>query len=167
MNKPEIAGVLKEIGFFMRFNGGDPSTAKTYQKAGEALLLWSEELTVAVQSGELTRVPHIGPTMAQVIIELVLTGTSTLHQQMCHEYPSSLAQLGDIPGLTDKQIYLLHRYTGVRSLADLRIAVRNTSQVLSIPGFGPRSLANLRKTLNEYQPDMRPDHLPYKRMDKR
>jgi DNA polymerase/3'-5' exonuclease PolX len=46
--------------------------------------------------------------MALVIAELVLTGVSAFHQQMRDEYPSSLAELGDIPGLTSKHIYLFY-----------------------------------------------------------
>ena len=153
MNKQESARILKEIAFFMRFNGGSPSLAKQYHKASQALLSWPGELTVPVQTDELARVPHIGHTMALVIAELVLTGVSAFHQQMRDEYPSSLAELGDIPGLTPKHIYLLYHRAGVRSLADLRLAIHHTKQILSIPGFGPSVLARLCQAFNECLPE--------------
>ena len=85
--------------------------------------------------------------MAHVIAELVITGVSAFHQQVRDDYPSSLAELGDIPGLTSTHIYLPYYRAG-----DLRLAVHNSKQILSIPGFGPIVLARLYKTLNECQP---------------
>lgn len=149
VNKLDVALMLKEIAFFMRLNGGYPAKAKQYQKTGEALLLWSEELTVPVQIGVLARLPHIGPAMAQLITEIVITGASALHRQLRGDYPSSLAELGDIPELTPKQIYLLYRHAGIRSLADLRLAVRTPTQLLGIPTFGPCVFARLCKTLSD------------------
>ena len=81
-----------------------------------------------------------------------LSSDDLLHQQVRDDYPSSLAKLGDIPGLTSTHIYLLYHRAGVRSLADLRLVVHNSKQILSIPGFGPIVLARLCKTLNECQP---------------
>jgi len=157
----DVAAILKEIAFFMRLNGGSPSIAKRYHKAGEALLLWSEELPVSIDA--LAQIPNIRLSMAKEIMQIALTGGSALHQEMRNDYPSSLAELGELPGLTLKQIYLLYHRAGVCSLADLRLAVQKPKQILSIPGFGPGVLAGLRKTLYEYQPVPDGHGLPHSR----
>lgn len=108
------------------------------------------EASDLVQTGTLTDVTGIGPATASVITELVTTGTSAFHQEVQGAYPSSLTELGDVPGLSMKQIQRLYERAGIRSVADLHEAcVEN--QLRDIKGFGPKVHAKLLAALGEYQ----------------
>ena len=104
MNKREIRKVLEDIAFFLLLKGENPYKAQAYRKAGLALLTCPEDALSLVQSGTLTGVAGIGPATASVITELFTTGTSSLQNEVQGAYPSSLVELGDVPGcLADRQ----------------------------------------------------------------
>jgi DNA polymerase (family X) len=150
MTKPAIAHILKEIGFFLRLKGENPYKARAYERAGESLLMCDEPLHSLVQKEMLTRVTGIGAVTAAVITELWQTGVSTLHQSAKGAYPSSLVELGEVPGLTTKQIRRLYDRAGIRSVSDLHDACR-TNRLLTVKGFGPRIQTKLLTSLEEFQ----------------
>jgi DNA polymerase (family 10) len=150
MTKRDIGKVLKEIGFFLRLNGDNPYKARAYEQAGMALLASPFEAQELVESNRLTKIQGIGPATASVISELLTTGTSTVHEKLRGRFPSSLVELGDVPGLTMQQILQLYEHGGVASVVDLQAACR-TGALLSIPGIGPKIQAKLVSSLGEYQ----------------
>ena len=150
MTKRDIAKVLNEIAFFIRLNGDNPYKAQAYEQAGKALLASPFEARELLQSNQLTQIEGIGPATASVISELITTGMSTVHEKMRGRFPSSLVELGDVPGLTMKQILQLYTHGGVTSVVDLQAACR-TGALLSIPGIGPKVQAKLISSLGEYQ----------------
>ena len=85
----------------------------------------------------MTEVSGIGPATARAITELVTTGQSSLLDEARGSYPSSLATLGEVPGLSRKQILNLHEQAHITSLADLKAACRD-GRLLNVPGIGPK-----------------------------
>lgn len=150
MNKRDIARVLEDIAFFLLLKGENPYKAKAYRKAGMALLTTPHEASELVTGGRLTDVAGIGPATASVITELVTTGTSAFHQDVQGAYPSSLTDLGDVPGLSMKQIRRLYERADIRSIADLHKACME-DRLRDVKGFGQKGQAKLLAALGEYQ----------------
>ena len=150
LNKRDIARRLKEIGFFLRLKGDNPYRAQAYERAGDALLRCADDVAALVASGSLTTVPDIGPATAAIITELFSTGSSSLLQDVQGTYPSSLTELGDVPGLSMKQIRRLYDEAGISSVAALHIACRD-NRLLAIKGIGPKVQARLQTALGEYR----------------
>jgi DNA polymerase (family 10) len=150
MTKRHIAKVLKEIGFFVRLSGDNPYKARAYEQAGMALLASPEEPLELLQANRLTQIEGIGPATASVIHELVTSGTSTVHQKVRGDLPSSLAELGDVPGLSMKQILQLYKHGGIASVVDLQAACRSGA-LQGIPGIGRKMQDKLVGLLGEYQ----------------
>ena len=150
MTKHEIAQALKEIAFFLSLKGDNPYKAQAYERAGAALLTSPLGLHELLATGSLTEVTGIGPATARAITELVTTGQSSLLDEARGSYPSSLATLGDVPGLSRKQIVKLHEQAHITSLAELKAACRD-GRLLKIPGIGPKVQAKLQDALGEYE----------------
>jgi DNA polymerase (family X) len=150
MTKRDIARTLKEIAFFLRLQGDNPYRAQAYERAGAALLVGSHDLAGLIAGGSLTDISGIGPGTASVIKELFSTGSSSLLQELQGAYPSSLVELGEVPGLSMKQIRRLHDEAGIRSVADLHKACRE-NRLLSIRGVGPKVQARVLAALGEYR----------------
>jgi DNA polymerase (family 10) len=150
MNKRDIAGILDEIAFFLLLNGENPYKARAYRKAAMALLTAPQEASVLVKTGTLADVPGIGPATASAITELATTGASELHREVQGGYPSSLTELGDVPGLSMKRIKQLYERAGVASLSDLQQACL-ANRLLDVPGFGAKAQERLLAALGEYQ----------------
>jgi DNA polymerase (family X) len=150
MTKRDIARVLKEIAFFLRFNGENPYRAQAYEGAASALLRCPEELSQLLASGSLTDVSGIGPATASVITELFTSGSSALLQKLHRSYPSTLVELGEVPGLSMKQIHRLYVEAGIGSVAELQDACRE-NRLLAIKGIGPKVQARILSALGEYR----------------
>src|SRR5689334_9921723 len=150
MNKRDIASILDEIAFFLLLKGENPYKARAYRKAAMALLTAPQDTTILVETGTLADVPGIGPATASVITELVTTGASGLHRDVQGGYPSSLTELGEVPGLRMKRIKQLYERAGVASLSDLQQACLG-NRLLDVPGFGAKAQDRLLAALGEYQ----------------
>jgi DNA polymerase (family 10) len=125
MTKHEIAQALKEIAFFLSLKGDNPYKSQAYERAGDALLTSPLSLQELLTTGSLTEVIGIGPATARAITELATKGQSPLLDQARGSCPSSLASLGDIPGLSRKQIVKLYEQAHITSVADLKAACRD------------------------------------------
>lgn len=147
--KRDVARALKEIAFFLRLKGENPYRARAYERAGRALLACPTDLGALVSTNRLAQVDGIGPATAAAIAELFHTGSSTLLQTLRGSYPSSLVELGDVPGLRMKQIMKLYDEAGIRSVAELQEACRE-SELLSIRGIGEKVQARILAALGEY-----------------
>ncbi|BCA56054.1 DNA polymerase/3'-5' exonuclease PolX [Nitrospira sp. KM1] len=150
MTKQDIARVLREIAFFLRFNGDNPFKARAYERAASSLLLSTEELSCLVKGEGLMRLVDVGPGTASVIRDLATTGWSQLHRTVQGAYPSSLAELGEVPGLRFKQIRKLYERAGISTLAGLQEACR-ANRLLSVKGIGPKIQQRMMSALGEYQ----------------
>jgi DNA polymerase (family X) len=150
MTKHDIARVLNEIAFFLFLKGENPFKAQAYGRAATAVLTSSSDLHALIADNSLTDLSGIGPATARVITELVTTGHSTVYEQTRGDYPSSLVTLGDIPGLSRKQILKLYEQAGIISVADLKAACRN-GRLLAVPGIGSKLQVKLLDALGEYE----------------
>ena len=150
MTKREIAHILSEIAFYLRLKQDNPYKSLAYERAARALLTALHEPHQLLTGDTLTDIPGIGRGTAAVIRELLVTGASKLHQTIKGSYPSSLVELGDVPGLRPKQIRRLFEEAGIRSLADLKAACRK-NQLLDLKGIGPKVQAKILAALGEFQ----------------
>jgi DNA polymerase (family X) len=150
MTKRQIARILSEIAFYLRLKGDNPYKSIAYERAARALLLSPHEPRHLLEGGILTDIPGIGSGTAAVIRELLLTGNSSLYQRVKGSYPSSLTELGYVPGLRPKQIRRLYEESGIRSVADLQVACRN-NQLQSLKGIGPKIQSKIQAALGEFR----------------
>ena len=150
MTKREIARHLSEIAFYLRLKDDNSYKSSAYERAGRALLLSPYEPHQLLESDILTDIPGIGPGTAAVIGELLRTGHSNLYQRVKGSYPSSLVEVGHVPGLRTKQIRRLYEDAGIRSVADLQVACRN-NQLQTVKGIGPKIQAKIQAALGEFR----------------
>jgi DNA polymerase (family 10) len=150
MTKHEVARALHEIAFFLSLKGDNPYKAQAYEGAGAALLTSPLGLRELLATGSLTQVHGIGPATARAITEFVTTGRSLVLEEARGSYPSSLATLGEVPGLSRKQIVKFYEQAHITSLADLKAACRD-GRLLKVPGMGPKVQAKLQDALGEYE----------------
>ena len=150
MTKRQIARILFEIAFFLRLKDGNPYKSRAYEGAARALLLSPYEPHQLLDTNTLTAIPGIGPATAAVIRELLLSGTSSLHQRAKDSYPASLVELGGVPGLRPKQIRRLYEEAGIRSVSELQAACRN-NQLQALKGIGPKIQAKIQTALGEFR----------------
>ena len=134
----DVARVLAEIATLMELNGRDPFRTKAFASAARALEGSDADLHALASEDRLTTLRGIGPAIAAIVAEIVLTGRSTIRDELEAATPIGLFDLLQIPGLGPKRIRALHAELGVDSLDALDQAARG-GQLAAVPGFGAKT----------------------------
>lgn len=137
-----IAAQLKEIHDLLVIGGYDPSHAARYPKLGYTISRHPESVVALHQEGRLQEVPGVGGTVAQILVELLETGTSqkTNAPNQENSYsppPRSVLELTALPGLGALTARRLYAEYGIQSVAALAAALEG-GELDGFKGLGPR-----------------------------
>jgi DNA polymerase (family X) len=134
----DVARVLADIATLMELNGRDPFRTKAFASAARALEGSDADLHALALADRLTTLRGIGPAIASVVSEIVLTGRSTIREELDAATPLGLFDLLQIPGLGPKRIRALHAELGVDSLDSLERVARE-GRLAKVAGFGAKT----------------------------
>jgi DNA polymerase (family 10) len=151
MDSRTAAHVLSRIAALLELSGANTFKARAYDGAARALrTIDTDDLAPLLESGELARLPGVGPATLGVVRELVETGESAYLERLRGSIPEGLLELLRLPRLGGAKIHLLHDTLGITSLDDLEREARNGG-LAKVKGFGPKTveavlkgIANLR-----------------------
>ena len=126
MDPRTAAHVLTQIAAHLELHGESTFKVRAYEQAATALLaLDTDDLTPMVRSGELAKLPGIGPATLNVVRDLTETGESRYLEQLRATTPSGLLDLLRVPGLGTAKIQKLHEALGIDSIESLEDAARD------------------------------------------
>ena len=103
---------------------------------------------------DLSELPGIGKDLAGKIADIVKTGHFGLLDTLKRKLPGELGDMAALPGLGPKRIKLLYDKLKVRTLNDLRKAIK-TGRLRELRGFGPVIEKKLLGALEKPQPAKR------------
>jgi len=93
MDKFTIARALDEISRYIELTDPQPFRARAFEKAARAVENIDQDLDDLVASGALTSVSGIGKATAQVIEELVRTGSAQYLDELRGQFPPGIFEL--------------------------------------------------------------------------
>src|SRR5687768_2148998 len=99
MDKFNIARTLDEISRYIELSDPQPFRARAFEKAARAVENLDEDIDALVKAGALTSVSGIGKATAQVIEEIVRTGSSPYLEELRAQYPPGIFELLRVPKL--------------------------------------------------------------------
>ena len=151
MDSRTAAHVLSRIAALLELSGANTFKARAYDGAARALrTIDTDDLAPLLASGELAKLPGVGPATLGVVRELVETGESAYLERLRASIPEGLLELLRLPRLGGAKIHALHEALGITSLDDLEREARNGG-LATVKGFGPKTveavlkgIANLR-----------------------
>ena len=150
MKNREIAGLFHATADILEILDANRFRINAYRRAARVI----EDLTVDVAelaaSGELTELPGIGQGTADAIVDYLETGKMSGYESVREEIPPKLAELLEIPGLGPKTIGMLWRELNVRTLRQLRRALRS-KKILELPGMGPKKVLKIQGGVRAYE----------------
>ena len=142
-----IARVLAEIGDLLEIKGENPFRTRAYRTAAETIT--HEPSPVAGMTESQRRaLPGIGKDLAAKIGELVETGRIGYHQDLLQEFPPTVLDMLNLPGVGPKTVALLFRELAVRTLDDLQAAARE-GRLRGVKGIGAKKEAQILRTLDD------------------
>ena len=151
----EIAAMFDQAAELLEIGGENQFRVRAYRRAAREI----EGLPKAVASllksgGDLSELPGIGKDLAGKIADIVKTGHFGLLDTLKKKLPGELGEMAALPGLGPKRIKLLYDKLKVRTLNDLRQAIK-TGRLREISGFGPAIEKKLLGALEKPQPAKR------------
>lgn len=144
MDKASIAEILEKIARLLELRGENPFKIRAYINAAHVLEMAPLSPDDLRNIEKLEQIQGIGQAIAQKIAQLATTGSLPLLTELQSQFPESLIQLFEVPGLGAKKIKVLFEQLRIADLAALEAACKD-GRVAALPGFGEKTAQNLLK----------------------
>ena len=133
----EIAGMFDQAAELLEIKGENQFRVRAYRRAARVIETLPQSVTAMLSAGsDLSELPGIGKDLAGKIASIVHTGHFELLDSLKKKLPGQLGEMAAIPGLGPKRVKTIYQKLKVRTLNDLRRAVR-AGRLSKLRGFGP------------------------------
>ncbi|QWG22302.1 DNA polymerase/3'-5' exonuclease PolX [Bradyrhizobium sediminis] len=151
----EIAAMFDQAAELLEIGGENQFRVRAYRRAARVIEGLPKAAGSLLKSGrDLSELPGIGKDLAGKIADIVKTGHFGLLDTLKRKLPGELGEMAALPGLGPKRIKLLYDKLKVRTLNDLRQAIK-TERLRELRGFGPAIEKKLLGALEKPQPARR------------
>ena len=149
----EIATMFDQAADLLEIKGDNPFRVRAYRRAARTIEGLPQSVgSMLAKEADLSELPGIGKDLAGKITGIVESGHFDLLDQLKKKLPGDLGAMAGLPGLGPKRIKLLYDKAKVRTLDDLRRAIK-IGKLHGLHGFGPviekKLAAALEKPLAE------------------
>jgi len=147
VHNAEIAAMFGQAAELLEIKGDNPFRTRAYRRAARTIEGLPKSVAVLLKAGEdLSELPGIGKDLAGKIATIVKTGKFDLLETLKRQLPGELGEIASLPGLGPKRVKLLYDKLAIRSVEDLRRAVKG-GRLRELRGFGAKSEAKLLAAL--------------------
>jgi DNA polymerase (family 10) len=151
----EIAAMFDQAAELLEIGGENQFRVRAYRRAAREIEGLPKAVASLLKSGhDLSELPGIGKDLAGKIADIVKTGHFELLDTLKRKLPGELGEMAALPGLGPKRIKLLYDRLKVRTLNDLRQAIK-TGRLRELRGFGRVIEKKLIGALEKPQPAKR------------
>lgn len=151
----EIAQMFDQTAELLEIKGDNPFRLRAYRNAARVIERLPKSITSLLKAGEdLSELPGIGKDLAAKIATIVATHKFDVLDRLKRELPGDLGEIAALPGLGPKRVKLLYDKLGIRSLEDLRRAIRS-GRLRDLKGFGAKIEQKLAAALAKPQVEKR------------
>lgn len=133
-----LIDVLEKTALLLELQGENPFKVRAYRQGAEAVAAYPGDIVAKAAANELSGISGIGEALRQKLHELASTGKLEFYEKLCAEFPGTIFELFEIPGLGPKKIAALHRELGVGSVAELKAACESGAAA-KLAGFGAKT----------------------------
>ena len=143
-----LAEIFYEIADFLEMEGV-PFKPYAYQKAGLSLETLEEDIReIFKKEGvkAIEKIPGIGKSIAQKIVEFLETGKIKYYEQYKKKYPINIKELTAIEGIGPKMVRDLYKLLGIKNLKELEKAAKE-GKIRDLPNFGKKTEENILESI--------------------
>lgn len=142
VTRDSLIKTLESIALLLELKGENPFKTRAYTNGARAIEVFPGDILGLARAGELETVEGIGKAIAAKLTELVTTGTLPYYEKLRAEFPESIFELFDIPGLGPKKIKAVYEQLGISNIAELEKAATD-GRIAALAGFGAKTAKNL------------------------
>jgi DNA polymerase (family 10) len=145
----EIAEMFDQTAELLEIKGDNPFRSRAYRNAARVIERLPKNIGSLLKAGEdLSELPGIGKDLAGKIAAIIATRHFDVLDKLKRELPGDLGEIAALPGLGPKRVKLLYDRLRIRSLEDLRRAVKS-GRLRELRGFGVKSEQKLAAALGK------------------
>lgn len=145
MDNAAIARTFGQIADLLEIKGANPFRIRAYRTAAEIVATTAEPIA-GLSNEDLLDIPGIGEDLAAKTRELVDHGTLAYHTELLQEFPRTLLELLELPGLGPKTVARLYHELEVTSPDELETAAQ-AGRIRALRGFGAKREAQLLRAI--------------------
>lgn len=138
IHNSEIAEIFDRLADLLEIKGENAFRVRAYRNAARVVYgLPKSAYDMLKNKEDFSELPGIGKDLAAKIEEIIRTGKLSLLEKVHRTMPEGLERIMQIQGLGPKRIKTLYDTLKIKSIAELKRAVK-AHKVREIPGFGDR-----------------------------
>ena len=144
-----LVRALEHMAELLKAQHADPDRVRAYAQAAEAVAQRGERILSLWQEGgplALEGLPHIGPSLASALDELLRTGRLRRLERLEGEV-SPVQIFAQVSGIGDKLAHEIHEQLHIDSLEQLELAAHD-GRLLALPSFGQRRVQMVQGALS-------------------
>ncbi len=112
MQNFEIALAFRELADLLEFKGEDFFKVRAYRRAAKIIAGLNEPIGQLLKEGKLAGVPGIGKNILAKIQEIVTTGSMRKLEELRLDFPASILEIMDLPGIGPVTAWMLRAEVG-------------------------------------------------------
>jgi DNA polymerase (family 10) len=147
LDNSAVARILTEIGDLLELKGENPFKIRAYRN-GADVVGTNPEPVAGLDAKALQEWAGIGKDLSVRIVEICQTGTTSIHQDLIAQFPSTLLDLLRLQGVGPKTVAQIYGELGIASLDELETAARS-GRLRALKGMGPRKVELLLRAIEE------------------
>ncbi|NQT02491.1 MAG: DNA polymerase/3'-5' exonuclease PolX [Planctomycetes bacterium] len=140
MQNSILSEIFNEMADIMEILGEDRFRINSNRKVGRVIGDIGMDIEILLATGELAKVPGIGKSSLAKIEEFIKAGKIAAHQELLKKIPPKLLELLRVPGMGPKGVKAVYEKLNVKSIAELKGAIKSGS-FAKLPGFGDKKAA--------------------------
>jgi len=140
MKNTILSEIFNEMADIMEILGEDRFRINSYRKVGRVIGDIVTDIEILLATGELAKTPGIGKSSLAKIEEFIKTDAIKAHEELLRKIPPKLLELLRVPGMGPKGVKAVYDKLNVKSIAELKGAIKNGS-FARLPGFGDKKAA--------------------------
>lgn len=149
MKNQLVADILYEVADILEIKGVD-FKPQAYRRAAQNIESLSRPIEEVAAEGGLEEIPGVGKAIAEKVEEIVDTGKLEYHQKLKKGLPIKVDELLPIEGLGPKRIKLFYDKLKIKTLRDLKRAVKH-KKIRKLPGMGEKSEQMILEAIQFYE----------------
>jgi len=146
----EIAAAFDELGDLYELEGASAYRIVAYRNAAKTVREASTQVAELARENRATKLPGIGATLQQKIVDLTTTGEIPALVKLRGRFPPGLVEMTKLPGLGPKRARRLYEELGIDSLESLKQAAAE-GRIARLKGFGEKAEQALREAVDAYE----------------
>jgi DNA polymerase (family 10) len=150
VDKGDIIVLLNKIGKLLEIKGESPFKSRAYFNAAALLETLSEDMGTLIEEDRLKDLKGIGNALNKKITEFYRTGRLEYYESLKKEYPESLLEILNVPGVGPKKVGTLYKQFGIKTVGELEYACIE-NRLTELPGFGEKTQKKILDGIKQYK----------------